>query len=54
MNLSFLKRFLAERKKYARVYDELMSCNDRELRELGLERADIPRLADLAAREGSL
>jgi uncharacterized protein YjiS (DUF1127 family) len=51
MNLSFVKRFFDAHKVYRRVYNELMMSSDRELRELGIERADIPRIATQAARE---
>jgi uncharacterized protein YjiS (DUF1127 family) len=51
MNLFFLKRFFNERKIYRRVYNELMTCTDRELSELGFSRGEIPRIAQQAARE---
>ena len=51
MNLSFLKRFFDERKVYRRVYNELMSCTDRELNELGFSRGEIHSIAWQAARE---
>ena len=39
------KRFLRDRRIYSRIHDELSSCTDRELRELGFERVDIARIA---------
>jgi uncharacterized protein YjiS (DUF1127 family) len=51
MEFAFLKRFLAERRVYRRVVQELSFCTDRELRELGFERVDIPRIARRAAEE---
>jgi uncharacterized protein YjiS (DUF1127 family) len=49
MELTFWKRFFEERRVYRRVVQELSFCTDRELRELGFERVDIPRIARLAA-----
>lgn len=40
----------ARRVEYGRVYDELDCYNDRELADLGISRADIPRIAGDAAR----
>ncbi len=51
MEFSFLKRLLAERRLYRRTVQELSFCTDRELRELGFERVDIPRIARLAVEE---
>jgi uncharacterized protein YjiS (DUF1127 family) len=51
MNLSFVKRFFNERKVYRRVYNELMTCTDRELCELGFARDEIHSIAWQAARE---
>ncbi len=51
MRLAFLERFFRERKIYLRVYNELSSCSDRELSELGFARVDIPRIARQSARE---
>ena len=51
MNLSFVKRFFDEQKVYRRVYNELMTCTDRELNELGFGRGEIHRIARQAARE---
>lgn len=51
MDLGFLRRFFTQRRVYRRVMNELSFCTDRELRELGFERVDIPRIARLAAQE---
>ena len=42
MNLFFVKRFFNEQKIYRRVYNELMTCTDRELSELGFGAAKSP------------
>lgn len=51
MQITFLKRYLEERRKYNQIVRELTFCTDRELRELGFERVDIPRIARRAAQE---
>ena len=51
MNLDFFKRMLRKREVYRRISYELSMSTDRELRELGLERADIPRIAREAAQD---
>ena len=53
MELTFLKRYFQQRKVYRRVFDELASCTDRELQELGFFRVDIHRIARQAAQEDS-
>jgi uncharacterized protein YjiS (DUF1127 family) len=50
MNFSFIRRYLQERRTYAQVVRELSSCTERELHDLGIERADIPDIARAAAR----
>ena len=50
MNLDFLKRYFREREVYRRAVRELSLYTDSELRELGLDRLDIPRIARQAAR----
>jgi uncharacterized protein YjiS (DUF1127 family) len=52
MNFSFIRRYLQERRTYAQVVRELSSCTDRELRELGFERADIYDIARQQAARG--
>lgn len=51
MEFTFIKRLLAERRTYRRVVQELSFCTDRELRELGFERVDIPRIARLSVEQ---
>jgi len=50
MNFSFIRRFFQERRVYWSVIQELSSYNDRELRDLGIDRADIEHIAREAAR----
>ena len=45
-----LKSRYAVWKRYSRTVSELESLNSRELADLGISRADIPRLAREAAR----
>jgi len=40
----------ARHAEYVRVRDELECYNERELADLGISRADIPRIAGQAAR----
>jgi uncharacterized protein YjiS (DUF1127 family) len=51
MGFPLFKRYFQERKVFLRVVQELSYCTDRDLRELGFERCDIPRIARQAARE---
>jgi len=51
MEFPLFKRYFQERKVYRRVVHELSFCTDRDLRDLGFERCDIPRIAREAARE---
>jgi uncharacterized protein YjiS (DUF1127 family) len=50
MAFDFLRRFIEQRRTYLQTVRELSSCTDRELRELGIERADIGHIAREAAR----
>jgi uncharacterized protein YjiS (DUF1127 family) len=50
MNFSFIRRFFQERRVYWSVVQELSTYNDRELRDLGIDRADIEHIAREAAR----
>jgi uncharacterized protein YjiS (DUF1127 family) len=50
MAFDFLRRYLHTRSVYLRTLRELMSCTDRELRELGIERGDIEDIAREAAQ----
>jgi uncharacterized protein YjiS (DUF1127 family) len=45
-----LKSRYASWKRYSRTLNELESLSNRELADLGIARADIPRLAREAAR----
>jgi uncharacterized protein YjiS (DUF1127 family) len=51
MNLSFLTRFLRSRRVYWDTVEELSSYSDRELHDIGINRADIREIARLAAQE---
>jgi uncharacterized protein YjiS (DUF1127 family) len=51
MKLSSVMRFLRTRRKYWNVVQELSNCSDRDLRDIGIDRADIHEIARLAARE---
>jgi uncharacterized protein YjiS (DUF1127 family) len=46
-----LMRFLRERRTYWTVVQELSSYSDRELHDIGIDRADIHQIARLASRE---
>ncbi len=50
MNFSFIRRFFHERRVYWQVIQELSSYTDRELHDLGIDRADIGHIAREAAR----
>jgi uncharacterized protein YjiS (DUF1127 family) len=50
MTFSFLTRFLEERRRYWNVMHELSHYTDRELQDIGIDRADIPHIARQAAR----
>lgn len=45
MAFDFVRRYLEHRRVYLRTVRELSSCTDRELRDLGIERADIEHIA---------
>jgi len=49
MGLTFLRRFLRARNVYWNVVKELSYYTDRELHDLGIDRADIPEIAKAAA-----
>ena len=51
MKLFSLTRFLRARRTYWSVLDELSGYSDRELHDIGIDRADIREIARLAARE---
>jgi uncharacterized protein YjiS (DUF1127 family) len=46
-----LMRFLRSRRTYWSVVQELTAYSDRELHDIGIERADIHEIARLASRE---
>jgi uncharacterized protein YjiS (DUF1127 family) len=50
MDLSFIKRFFRARQVYWSVMRELSEYTDRELHDIGIDRADIPRIAFEASR----
>jgi uncharacterized protein YjiS (DUF1127 family) len=51
MKLFNLVRFLRERRTYWNVVQELSNYSDRELNDIGVDRADIHAIARLAAKE---
>lgn len=50
MDLSFIIRFFRTRRVYWSVVSELSQYTDRELHDIGIERGDIPHIAEEAAR----
>ncbi len=50
MNLSFITRYFRTRRVYWNVVRELSEYSDRELHDIGIDRAEIPRIALEAAR----
>ncbi len=50
MELSFFKRFFRARSVYWNVVRELSSYSDRDLHDLGIDRADISQIAREAAK----
>ena len=50
MNISFVGRFFRARQVYWSVIKELSAYTDRELHDLGIDRADIQPIAREAAR----
>lgn len=50
MNLSFIARFFRQRAVYWNVMRELSEYTDRELHDIGIDRAEIPRIALEASR----
>jgi uncharacterized protein YjiS (DUF1127 family) len=49
--MKIFTRFLRARRVYWSVLQELSSYTDRELLDIGIDRADIPEIARLASRE---
>ena len=50
MDLSFITRYFRARQVYWNVMRELSEYTDRELHDIGVDRADIPRIALEASR----
>jgi uncharacterized protein YjiS (DUF1127 family) len=50
MKLAFITRYLEERRRYWKVLHELAAYTDRELQDIGIDRADIVHIARQAAR----
>ena len=51
MKLFSLSAYLRARKAYWSVVEELSHYTDRELHDIGIDRADIHEIATLASRE---
>ena len=51
MKLFSLSRFLRARKTYWSVVEELSHYSDRELHDIGIDRADVHEIATLASKE---
>ena len=51
MNLNTFRRFFRSRNVYWNVVRELSYYSDRELHDLGIDRADIPDIAKQAAQQ---
>jgi uncharacterized protein YjiS (DUF1127 family) len=49
--LSSLMRLLRARRTYWSVVQELSNYSDRELHDIGIDRADIHQIAQVASRE---
>jgi uncharacterized protein YjiS (DUF1127 family) len=49
--LSSLMRLLCARRTYWSVVQELSNYSDRELHDIGIDRADIHQIAQVASRE---
>ena len=53
MSFSFIRQFFRERRIYWQLIRELSSYTDRELRDIGIDPADIEAIAREAARGGA-
>jgi len=51
MKMFSITRFLRARRVYWSVLQELTNYSDRELHDIGIDRADIHEIARLASRE---
>ena len=50
MAYEFVRRYLENCRVYLRAHRELSTCSDRELHDLGIDRADIEHIALQAAQ----
>ncbi len=50
MNLGFITRYFRTRSVYWKTVRELSEYSDRELHDIGIDRAEIPRIALEASR----
>jgi uncharacterized protein YjiS (DUF1127 family) len=51
--MKMFAKFLRTRRVYWNVLQELSRYTDRELHDIGIDRADIHEIARLASREGA-
>lgn len=51
MDLSFFRRYFHARHVYWNVVRELSTYSDRELHDLGIDRADIEQIARAASKD---
>ena len=51
MNFNFFRRYFRARNVYWNVVRELSCYTDRELHDLGIDRSDIPGIAQAAAQQ---
>jgi uncharacterized protein YjiS (DUF1127 family) len=52
--MKMFTRFLRVRRVYWTVLRELSAYSDRELQDIGIDRADVPEIARMASREEAL
>ncbi|THD48162.1 MAG: DUF1127 domain-containing protein [Bradyrhizobium sp.] len=50
MNFDFILRYIRDRRTYWATVRELSAYTDRELRDIGIDRADIEHIARQAAQ----
>ncbi len=50
MDLSFIRRYFRTRQVYWTVVRELSAYSERELHDIGIDRADIPQIAFEASK----
>jgi uncharacterized protein YjiS (DUF1127 family) len=51
MGFTFFRKYFRSRNVYWNIMRELSSYTDRELHDLGIDRADVPAIARTAAAE---